>query len=69
MAKPVDVVRALGRASELFRDNFAQIEKRVPECFRSNPGGKLTPARRRRLMAIIEEVERSNAEVDALKLP
>lgn len=48
------------RASQLFQEDFKQIEARVPKCFRSNPGGTITPARRKKALEIIERVERYN---------
>ena len=41
-------------------ERFARIEKRLPECFRSNPGGELTDDVQVELLAILTAVERQN---------
>jgi hypothetical protein len=51
--------RMAEKATELFKADFKKIEENVPDCFRSNPGGAITPSRRKKALEIIERIERS----------
>lgn len=55
--------RMAEKATELFKADFKKIEGEVPICFRSNPGGTITPNRRKKALEIIERIERSKGSI------